>query len=185
MSPAASPLPLSSEMRVPNWNFAKCLAFRFICTYLVLFHADWVLPAIVRKSGRDFLYRRPFRALSQWVAAHAFCLDPAAVKRGWGGNIDTPLYYIHVLDLLVIAAIVAALWSLLDRKRPDYRVVYSWTRILVRYSLAFNLFTYGFAKVFVTQMAPMWLYLSRLVQPFGDKSPAGLLWAFVGYSEPY
>jgi uncharacterized membrane protein YphA (DoxX/SURF4 family) len=112
-------------------------------------------------------------------------LNPGALTQGWGGNRDTPLYFIHNLDVLVIAAVIAIVWLLLDRKRPEYRSLHSWVRLLVRYSLAFSLFTYGFSKIFVSQFAPLWLYASRLVQPFGDQSPAGLLWNFMAYSEPY
>jgi uncharacterized membrane protein YphA (DoxX/SURF4 family) len=124
------------------------------------------------------------RGLSAWVAIKVFH-QPAALTLGWGGNRDTTLYYIHNLDLLVIAAVTAIVWSLLDRKHREYRSLHSWVRLLVRYSLVFSLFTYGFSKLFVVQMAPLWLYLSRLVQPFADQSPAGLLWAFMGYSAPY
>jgi hypothetical protein len=183
--PAEQRLSESSQIALPNWSFPKRLAFRFACTYLVLFHLDWVLQGVAGRVVDQFLYRRPMRGLSAWVAIHVFRLNPAVLSRGWGGNIDTPLYYIHNFDVLLIAAVTAIAWSLLDSKRREYRSLHSWVRILVRYSLAFSLFTYGFAKVFVTQMAPVWLYLSRLVQPFGDKSPAGLLWAFVGYSAPY
>jgi len=42
---------------------------------------------------------------------------------------------------------------------------------------------YGFAKVFHLQMP--FPYLSQLVQPFGDKSPMGLAWSFLGYSKGY
>jgi len=34
-------------------------------------------------------------------------------------------------------------------------------------------------------MLPGHLFTTYLLQPLGDKSPAGLLWAFVGYSVPY
>jgi hypothetical protein len=45
--------------------------------------------------------------------------------------------------------------------------------------------SYGVNKVFPVQMLPGRLFTTYLIQPFGDKSPAGLLWAFVGYSIPY
>jgi uncharacterized membrane protein YphA (DoxX/SURF4 family) len=168
----------------PSWNFLKRLTFRFVCPYLVLYHLDWILQAIAGKTIDQFLYRQPMRALSAWVAIHVFH-QPATLSLGWGGNRDTTLYYIHNLDLLMIAAVTAIVWSLLDRKRRENRALHSWVRLLVRYSLASSLLTYGFSKVFVVQMAPLWLFPSRLIEPFGDQSPAGLLWAFMGYSVPY
>jgi len=185
MHPVKEQVSETSGLALPHWSLPKRLAFRFAGTYLVLFHLDWVVRGIGGNAAQQFLYRQPMRGLSVWVAIHVFGLSPAVLARGWGGNIDTPLYYIHNLDVLAIAAVTAIVWSLLDRKPREYRSLHAWVRLLVRYSLAFNLFTYGFAKVFVGQMAPLWLYVSRLVQPLGDKSPAGLLWAFVGYSTPY
>ena len=91
----------------------------------------------------------------------------------------------YVFVLLLCSALIAIVWSLLDRRRSEYQSLHAWVRLLVRYSLAISLFWYGFDKVFVAQMAPAWMYLERLVERFGDMSPAGLLWAFIGYSPAY
>lgn len=125
------------------------------------------------------------RSLDGWIAINVFGLDPAVLNLGWGGATDTPLFYIHVLVLLVFSALIAITWSVLDRKRLEYASLHAWVRLFVRYSLAASLFWYGFAKVFLTQMAPLWMFAERLVQPFGEMPPAGLLWAFVGYSPAY
>jgi hypothetical protein len=42
---------------------------------------------------------------------------------------------------------------------------------------------YGFGKVFHLQMP--YPYLSRLVQPYGDSSPMGLVWTYVGQSKAF
>ncbi|HUR33524.1 MAG TPA: DoxX family protein [Vicinamibacterales bacterium] len=125
------------------------------------------------------------RSLDGWLAINVLGLDPAVLALGWGGTTDMPLYYIHVLVLVILAAVTALVWSLLGRDRSRDPSLHAWARLLVRYFLANSLFTYGFAKVFLTQMAPAWMYLERLVEPFGNMSPAGLLWAFVGYSPSY
>ena len=57
-------------------------------------------------QGSQMLYRQPLRALSGWVAVHVLRLKPD-LSQGWGGNIDTPLYYVHHLDLLLISATTA------------------------------------------------------------------------------
>jgi hypothetical protein len=53
----------------------------------------------------------------------------------------------------------------------------------VRYTLAFTLFGYGFAKVFPLQFP--YPQLSRMIEPFGDFSPMGVLWSFMGSSPAY
>jgi uncharacterized membrane protein YphA (DoxX/SURF4 family) len=44
---------------------------------------------------------------------------------------------------------------------------------------------YGFAKVFNVQFTPLFPNLDQLVQVYGDSSPQGLLWKFMGYSKSY
>jgi hypothetical protein len=181
---AAQRLPESVDTVASNWSLGRRLAFRFFAPYLALYHLD-VLLGVLGRPVQQALYRWPLRQLDGWIAINVFGLDAAVLNLGWGGNTDMPLYYIHVLVLLVCAALTAVVWSLLDRKRSEYQSLHAWVRLLVRYSLATSLFGYGFAKVFVGQMAPAWMYLERLVERFGDMSPAGLLWAFVGYSPAY
>ncbi len=62
-------------------------------------------------------------------------------------------------------------------------IPHAWLRLLVRYTLAFTLFGYGFAKIFPLQFPPPRLF--RLIQPYGDFSPMGVLWNFMGASVPY
>jgi hypothetical protein len=52
-----------------------------------------------------------------------------------------------------------------------------------RYYLAFELLGYGFSKLFPRQFPP--LAETQLVERVGDASPMGLLWTFMGYSQPY
>jgi uncharacterized membrane protein YphA (DoxX/SURF4 family) len=85
--------------------------------------------------------------------------------------------------MLLFALGAALLWSVLDRKRRDYRRVEPWLRLLVRYTLAFTLFAYGFAKVFPLKFGTPGF--QRLLEPYGDFSPMGALWWFMGASIPY
>jgi hypothetical protein len=71
----------------------------------------------------------------------------------------------------------------LDRRSADYRALHGWLRLLVRYTLAFNLFAYEFAKVFPLQFQPA--NFSRLVEQYGQFSPMGVLWSFMGAAIPY
>ena len=99
------------------------------------------------------------------------------------GSGDSTLDYIHVLCMAAIAAVATLVWSILDRNRTEYRRLHAWLRIWVRYSLAFTLFSYGFAKVFPLQFQPAGL--NRLMEPFHDFSPMGVLWSFMGASAAY
>jgi uncharacterized membrane protein YphA (DoxX/SURF4 family) len=176
----------SSELR--RWPVVRRLVFRFLCAYFVLYS----LPSRGRVSivglipGTSFLtqkYVAMWQSICPWVGSHVFHLSGRAITYVPTGSGDTTLDYIQNLLFLVFAVVAAILWSVLDRKRGDYRKLEPWLRLLVRYVLAFTLFSYGFAKVFPLQFGtPGFL---RLLEPYGDFSPMGSLWWFMGASIPY
>ena len=49
--------------------------------------------------------------------------------------------------------------------------------------LSVTLFGYGFAKVFPQQFGPPGPF--KLIEPYGEFSPMGVLWSFMGASIPY
>jgi hypothetical protein len=98
------------------------------------------------------------------------------------GSGDTKLNYVENYCYLVLAFIGTIVWSLLDRKRTGYVTLHSWFRIWIRYTLAFTMLSYGFAKVFPLQMQ---LYLPAMIERWGDFSPMGALWNFMAASKPY
>ena len=79
--------------------------------------------------------------------------------------------------------IITIVWSIADRRRKNYEKLLYWLVILMRYYVAAALVYYGLAKIFKTQFA--FPNSDRLHQSFGDASPMGLLWTFMGYSTPY
>jgi len=56
-------------------------------------------------------------------------------------------------------------------------------RVLLRYSIALGLASYGVAKILPMQFPP--LRAGTLGQRVGDLSPMALLWTFMEYSRPY
>ena len=181
----------------PNlgWSLSTRLAFRAAFAYLFFYYLETfagllipVFRALGSPIGPRAVYRWPWNQLSAWSGVHVFSLDPALVisemNRG-STTSDTAINYITAGWMLLIAIVVAGLWSVLDRNRREYHTLNRWLRSFVRYALAMNLFGYGIVKVFPVQMLPVPLYTTQLLLPFGDKSPAGLLWAFMGYSVAY
>jgi hypothetical protein len=89
------------------------------------------------------------------------------------------LYFI----IAVFAALGAIIWSVLDRKRTNYKKLYYWLTAIVRYYLAFTLFIFALEKFFKMQFPDLGFY--TLTEPLGDMSPMNLAWAFFGYSYGY
>lgn len=191
MSTAAllSPEPQRAAGGPQLWNLATRIAFRFACLYLTLY----CLPGGDRSSLVDAIpkidewitakFWAPWKALCPWVAVHFFHLSGPVTQYHPTGSGDTTLDYIQVFCFLVIAAAGTLIWSLLDRKRQDYRTLYAWLRLLVRYTLAITLISYAFVKLFPLQFPQPSLFL--LVRSYGESSPMGLLWTFMGASKAY
>jgi hypothetical protein len=88
-----------------------------------------------------------------------------------------------VATLLAVAAVATAAWTLLDRRRIAYPRLHAWFLTFVRVCLGGQMLFYGMAKLIPTQMPEP--PLSALLQPFGELSPASVLWLQVGSSAPY
>lgn len=100
------------------------------------------------------------------------------------GSGDSRYFYFLVPTMLMIASFIWLLWYLLAGKWENLaKNVFPLFIVYIRYYLAFTLFTYGFAKVFYLQFSELSLF--QLTQEFGNSSPMGLLWRFMGYSELY
>jgi uncharacterized membrane protein YphA (DoxX/SURF4 family) len=77
----------------------------------------------------------------------------------------------------------ALAWVWFDRQRRHDPLVREATRTVVRYALALAMLSYGVGKMLHEQMpAPT---LNQLTTRYGDFSPMGLLWRFMGYSAAY
>jgi len=107
----------------------------------------------------------------------------ATAKPVLSGSGDKMYDWVQAFCLLVIAAAGTALWSILDRRRTRYDRTYRWFRVFLRFALGSTMIGYGFAKAFPLQMgAP---FLTRLLEPYGNFSLMGVLWASIGASFPY
>ncbi len=107
-----------------------------------------------------------------WVAKHILHLsDEITVFTNGSG--DTTYDWVVVLFWLTMAALVTVVWSGLARKRTNHEKLFQWARVYLRLSLANGMIIYGAVKVFPLQMSlPSF---AKLLQPYGDASPMGIL----------
>lgn len=151
------------------WSISHRILFRFVCSYFIL-HSFTA-------------YDPRWHKICPWVGGHVFHLSGRAITYVPSGSGDTTLDYIQNLLYVVFAIVATLLWSLIDRKRSNYLKAESWLRLFVRYTLASALFGYGIVKVFPLQFrAPDF---ATLIHPYGEFSPMGVLWSFMGASTAY
>ncbi|MEM8680878.1 MAG: hypothetical protein AAGF97_16130 [Planctomycetota bacterium] len=171
------------------------LLTRFLMVYPILFMLPFPLSLLglcnyIPGFSESFLAR----AIDWLTGLHAQLTQPII---GWLGRVltgEAPSFeftgsgdglasYLGVLLNVGVAAAISLVWWLWRRSQPVSPRVADACRVLLRYYLAWIMLSYGFAKVFPLQFPAMGP--DRLLQPYGDSSPMGLLWTFMGASPGY
>lgn len=171
------------------WTPLQRVAFRFVCMYCVLYLAPFPLSQIEIPGVSTFVdavYGAAWRALTIWTGAHVLHLSTPVTYTPTGSG-DTLGDYVQNLLVLVFAAVATAIWTAFDHRRRErdagYDAGYDALRVYVRFAVGAILIGYGAAKVIKSQFpAPS---LERLVEPYGQFSPMGVLWSFMGTSVAY
>ncbi|HTW45366.1 MAG TPA: hypothetical protein VMD58_07460 [Acidobacteriaceae bacterium] len=172
-----------------GWSLGKRVAFRFAFCYWVLY----CLPEDGRVSlfssfpYSDFAFRWYtwiWHKITPWVAQHLFHFSGSYVTYFATGSGDTALDYVENFLFVVVAVFATVVWSIADRKRKEYGTLYAWLRVPLRLTLAATLLTYGFFKIIPTQFQPPSV-VQLLTETYGEASPMGILWTFMGASMAY
>jgi len=184
----------------PAVSTAWTLPQKILCSFFFCFILLWTLPfplgtipffGKLEQIAPGFanaywsfvkIFWAPFGLVADWVGANIFHVKGPVIKGSTGCGDTTWLYLLH-FSRTSIALVTTIAWSIFDRKRKSYNTLYYWTGVLTRYYLAVMMFYYGFDKVFHLQMRSQ--SLEELTMLFGDKSPAGLAWSFMGYSKAF
>jgi len=172
--------PLINEQPPNRWHPFTRTGFRFAFVYLLLFNLPFPLNAFPYVDKIGEWYNAIWNWMVPRVARAVFHREIDPVFNGSG---DRTFDYVLVACLLLIALVITIIWTILDRKRLSYPTLYRWLNVYVRFSLGAVMIGYGAYKVISSQFPPP--TLDRLMQPYGDSSPMGLLWTFMGASEAY
>ena len=174
---------MEQSLSLPTgWTTPQKVFFRFSFVFFLLyifFNPNGVIPG----SDNAFeIYIKPFHQLIPWIGQYILHLSKK-ISVFTNGSGDTTYDNLILLLLFVLALLTCLVWSLLDRKRASYNVLFYWLTTIVRYYLAITMLEYGYAKLFKLQFpAPG---LGRLLETYGESSPMGLAWTFMGYSTGY
>jgi hypothetical protein len=174
--PAASVSADGGGNRLPEWKPYERFLFRFAFCFLLvfclptdpkwyqhLFHIDWA-----------HLHARDLYDLAH-IEPHFVKISPEG-RWGWGG-------FLNWLWIGVGSLVVALIWTVLDRHRREYHMLYYWLRVLVRYRAALGIIGFSFEKIFPTQMP--YPSLAHLSTAFGDFSGHKIYWTLIGVLPSY
>ncbi|MFF2551195.1 DoxX family protein [Nocardia sp. NPDC058058] len=170
-----------------RWHPLTRIGFRFGFCYFGLFGLAGVLgliPILLAGMGVDAGWASVLGVLHwvrppiEWTASHVLGLRVVSTQVGS----DSAFQWAALFLMVVVAGLATAVWSVLDRRRGWYPRLFAWSRVYLRLVLALAMFYFGMAKAIPTQMP---FVLNRLVEPYGNFSPEGVLWSQVGVSQPY
>ena len=164
----------------PAWGPGKRFLLRFTFAYLVLYTLGFLLQTLPLLGKLGEIYELLWSSFAPWAGKRLFHLDVAVLENGSG---DTTYDYMKVFCFFLVALLAGLAWTILDRKRGNNERLYDGLRVYVRFSLASAMILYGASKVFSAQFGPPGLH--RLLETFGEASPMGLLWTFMGLSRGY
>ena len=140
---------------------------------------SWIGQATTFLAGP---YQDAWNAAAVWTGQHVLRLGDGAVIIQPTGSGDTMAAYVTLLIHLVLTVAGTLVWTALDRGPVSPRVLAAF-HVYLRYYVATVLLGYGFAKIPPTQFQPPGPEL--LSRTYGDSSPMGLLWTFMGFSPAY
>ncbi|WP_084509302.1 DoxX family protein [Nocardia pseudovaccinii] len=175
--------------RPVRWNPLTRIAFRFSFGYFGLFcllftQIPFAFAGPLAGSLSENAVLWEFRALRPVIEpAGRLFFDTDVVLHEDSGSGDQYFIWTFVLCVLIAAAVATLVWTALDRRRPNYRQLQAWFLLFIRMCLGGQMLLYGFAKAIPTQMPEP--TLAKLLQPYGEFSPASVLWNQVGSSPAY
>ena len=178
-------LPAVANRRDVEWSSATRIGFRFAFSYFFLY----IAPGAVGSLGvgeHPGSYRGFFSGLWHqivpWVGTSLLGLR-GSLKEIPNGSGDQLYDYVLILCIFVTALLVTTTWSVLDRKRKNYRAALSVVAFVrTSESCRNNDDLWGRAS-YCRCNSP--IPLGRLVDPTRSSVPMGLLWSFMGYSRAY
>ena len=179
------PMPLQDQPPASRWSLPTRIAFRFCFVYFGLYClGTQILAGLIPFTDLevpDPSTKWPVRQIVTWVAVHVFHVKTELVY--FSGSGDKTFDWVFAFCLLVFSILVTIIWSAVDRERLEYITLYKWFRVFLRFCLAGQMFGYGIDKAVPLQMP--FPYLTRLVEPFGNFSPMGVLWSSIGSAPGY
>jgi hypothetical protein len=172
----------SSSTDDDTWSKAGKIGFRFSFIYFLLiifFQNNGAYPFF------GYITEKPIELMQSFATwfGKAIMGIPYDINTGPNGSGDTTYDYLVVFIVFIIAMIGTLIWSILDRKRLNYKKLYYWLTTGMRYYVGLMLIGYGLIKVIQLQFSTPNFY--RLMETYGESSPMGLAWTFLGFSEGY
>jgi hypothetical protein len=182
LTPSVPTDPISASTRAPATSAWRGGLFRFAFCYWLLFCIPILSTQIAGLDWIGKLISPAWNAMVVWVGEHVLGIS-SPINVTANGSGDKTADWVFLFCIAVLALVGAVIWSLLDRRRAHDAQLRELLGVVLRYTVAFVVIGYGISKVFLGQFPPP--SSGRLTQQYGDSSPMGLMWTFMGASGLY
>lgn len=153
---------------------------RLLIVYFVIYIFPFPLSYVPGVNLATKAYGSGLEQVVIWVGDNVLGVDATTVRTGSG---DTTHRWVRSLLFLVFASLGALGWTIASRARPVNRRLLDGFLVYVQIYLACILLSYGWHKLIPVQFSSPGP--DRLVNTFGQTSPMGLVWTFMGTSASY
>jgi len=159
---------------------------KILLRFLVLFVVLLTIPFPLNTSPKlEFISEsilKFYQKIISWIGENIFNLG-SSFSIAQTGSGDRTFDYLLLLFLLIIAVIGTIIWSIADKKNRSYENLNYWFLVLTRYYLGYFMIYYGLFKIMPIQFGEISFW--KMLQPYGESSPMGLAWTFLGHSKGY
>jgi|TARA_R110002074_G_scaffold106578_1_gene230141 hypothetical protein len=156
--------------------------FRFLVLFVGLLTIPFPFNVIPKLEFVEKAIFGIYQKIVPWFGEKILNLEQP-ITMFQNGSGDKTYDYLLLFLLLAIAILGTITWSILGKKNGNYEKLNYWFLALSRYYLGYFMIYYGLFKIMPLQFGEIAFW--RLLQPYGDSSPMGLAWTFLGYSKGY
>ena len=163
-------------------SLSRKLLSLFLITYIFLYM--FLVPAFGIIPLYDYVITYGAQALnfvSIWVGKTLLSIPHEKLEMP--NSEEGIINYVKLISLVGLSLIISLTIFLFTKKQKNHTKLYSFVLLYARYFLGLTMLGYGFSKVYDGQFVAPGLH--TLEEPFGNFSPIGVLWTFMGYSKTY
>ncbi|TPD70647.1 hypothetical protein [Flavobacterium microcysteis] len=165
-----------------KWSVTRKFLTLFLIFYLLFYMFPFPFDQIPGVNIVTGWYEDFMDIITLWVGKNILHIEKLQQIINTGSG-DTTFNYVRIFAYVLLALLISIIVFFITRKRINYDRQYYWTMVYARYYLGLYLIIYGIFKLVEGQFA--FHDYGRLEENFGDATPMGLLWTFMGHSKIY
>lgn len=174
-------LALHLSKKLPMFTNNK-IFFRFILLFFGLMIFPFPLYYLPYVSVVSEWMQSFYEMVIPWIGNTMFGIEGEVNMNGRGSG-DTTGDYLIIFFFFCVAVVGTIIWTIIERKNKDYTKLNYWFITCLRYFVGAMMLSYGMIKVIQLQFPEPGFF--RLLEPYGQSSPMGLAWTYMGFSSGF